>query len=556
VIRAARAELAAGVTLLIVYVATLAPGVTLWDSGEFLAAIHSLGIPHPPGTPLYVLIANVWAKIWSPFVGFAYSVNLLSAVCTALGCALLANLFVRWTGDRLAAFAAAVCAGAMSSVWLSANETEVYSAALLGACLLLWLGNIAGETGQRRWLLLGAYVAGLGVALHLAALLALPAALYLAMRGRRPRHLRREAPALLLMFALGASATLFLIVRAQHDPMVNQGNPSSWPALMDVVRRRQYAPAPLWPRQAPWFIQIGNLFEYADWQVALGVSPDAPPSWLRTPITMLYGALGVVGFSRHHAADRRSWRAMVILFVTATLGVIVYLNLKAGPSYGSGFLPANAPHEARERDYFFALAFVCWGLWVGFGSVRAMRAVARRFTTSPSSTQAPIDAPRDLGWLRFAGAAVAIFPIALNWGGVSRRFEPAASEARRDAIRILETAPPKGIVLARGDNEAYPVWYMQEVEGLRRDVTVVVVPLLPARWYRAELARREKLLTPDFVKKWNGEAKVVAAICRAAVDQQRPVRMANWSFSTGTSPTCTAPPLGRPGNRLAPASAR
>jgi len=80
---------------LIIYIATLAPGVTLWDSGEFLASIHSLGIPHPPGTPLYVIVAKVWTMIWAPVVGFAYSVNLLSAVCTALGCAILADLLTR-----------------------------------------------------------------------------------------------------------------------------------------------------------------------------------------------------------------------------------------------------------------------------------------------------------------------------------------------------------------------------------------------------------------------------------------------------------------------------
>jgi hypothetical protein len=49
------------VVLLFVYAATLAPGVTLWDSGEFNAALASLGIPHPPGTPLYVVLGHVWA---------------------------------------------------------------------------------------------------------------------------------------------------------------------------------------------------------------------------------------------------------------------------------------------------------------------------------------------------------------------------------------------------------------------------------------------------------------------------------------------------------------
>ena len=74
-----------------------------------------------------------------------------------------------------------------------------------------------------------------------------------------------------------ASAVVVLLVRAGHDPALNQGNPSTWSALLDVVARRQYAVAPLWPRQAPLWLQVGNLFEYADWQFALGLAPSPPP---------------------------------------------------------------------------------------------------------------------------------------------------------------------------------------------------------------------------------------------------------------------------------------
>ena len=102
---------------------TLAPSVTLWDSGEFLAAIQSLGIPHPPGTPLYVVLGKVWSLAFAPIFGFARSINLLSAVCTAAGCGILSSLFARWTDDGFAATAAGVTAGLMSTVWLSATET-------------------------------------------------------------------------------------------------------------------------------------------------------------------------------------------------------------------------------------------------------------------------------------------------------------------------------------------------------------------------------------------------------------------------------------------------
>jgi hypothetical protein len=500
-----RAELAAFATLVVVYVGTLAPGVTYWDSGEFLAAMHSLGIPHPPGTPLYILIGNLWGRSLAPFLGFAYSVNLLSAVCTAGACALMANLFVRCTGDRLASYAAAVTAGTMASVWMSSTETEVYAPALLLACLIFW---ICDKSENRRWLFLAAFVAGLGFALHLTALLTVPAAAYLAVSRRGWREVTRAAPAMAAVFLLGASVILFMLVRAPHDPFVNQGNPSTVSALWDVLMRKQYAPAPLWPRQAPIFIQVGNLFEYADWQVARGLAPDPPPTIWRTGLSIVFAVLGVAGSVAHRRLDRRSWNAMMILFGVATIGVLTYLNLKASPSFGGSFIPANAKHEARERDYFFMLAWICWGLWAGFGAVRLMRAAGvRRTKWTPAFLT--------------AGAFAAFVPFALNYDAVTRRREPGASAARSEGKRILLRPPRRGFVLAHGDNAIYPAWYLQEVERRRRDATVIVVPLLPAEWYRSELSRRHGLIAPDSVKAWRGTNAVVSTICSQAARQGR-----------------------------------
>ena len=499
---------------------TLAPGVTLWDSGEFLAAIHSLGIPHPPGTPFYVLIGKVWSMMFASVFGFARSINLLSACCTAFACGILTNLFASWTEDGLSATAAGLTAGLMSTVWLNATETEVYAVAFLFGVIILWAADRAGKNSDARWALLAAYLAGLSWSLHLIALLVVPSAILLVFStgdgyfavpvGRRYVDGRREAHSFakllrggVLAALVGMTAIAFLVIRARHDPAINQGDPSSVRSLIDVLLRRQYDVAPLWPRQAPFYLQLGNVFEYADWQFAKGLAPDAPPSWWRTPISVLYALVGLCGFIMHRNSDRRSWRALVVLFLVSLLGVVAYLNLKAGPSFGAGFLPAAAPHEARERDYFFFWFFVCWGLWAGFGAIRLSRLLV-----TPLNLVALV--------LPFA-------PALLNWTAVDRRTDPVEIRARLDESEMLSKVPPSGIFLALGDNDTYPLWYLQQVESTRRDATIVTVPLLPAKWYRAELARRYKLLDARAVENWLGQDSTVALITKRSYDQNRPV---------------------------------
>ncbi len=527
--RQIRPDAAAAAFLLVVYSTTLARGVTFWDAGEFLAAVHSLGIPHPPGTPLFVLLARVWSIALAPLVGFTVAVNAFSAACTAAAFGLIANMFSRWTRNPLASFCAAATAGLTSTVWLNATETEVYACAFLASMLILWCAAQVAQVAQVaqaqtapsatsreiRWSLLVAYLCGLAWSLHLTALLSVPAAVVLLspQLRTRPRLLHaRDLSALFAVFLLGASAVLFMLLRAAHDPAINQANPATIRALIDAVQRHQYDVAPIWPRRAPLWLQLGNIFEYADWQFALGHAQAPPPSLSRTPITAIYAVLGAYGSIRHYRADAASWRAWMVLLVSTSIGIVLYLNLRAGASYGYGVLPPGALHEARDRDYFFTWAFVAWGAWAGFGAATFAVTYARPLVTSRLQRAAAIA----------LALTIAVLPCALNWRAiVAERRDQHDAEAQ--ATRMLQSVPPRGIFLAAGDNDTYPLWYMQQVHAFRRDVIVVTLPMFPPSWYRQELNRRYQLLDPDFVSQWRGTLATVADVRKHALAQGRAV---------------------------------
>jgi hypothetical protein len=538
--------------LFVLYALTLAPGVTFWDAGEFIAAAHSLGIPHPPGTPLFILIVNVWAKVLF-FLPYAVATNLFSAAATACAAFVSARLVHRATRNGSMTVAAAIAAGAMSSVWLNATETEVYAASLVLGMLTIWAGERAGrEEGEgERWTYLTAYLMALSVPLHLSALVAAPAAIALAsqtatgggIRWRRAvllagtfvmamgagrmsmwitaagavlmttaiampdpalnaaRRMRVSA-GVLGVALIGISALLFLYIRARFDPGINQGNPETLTALADVVARRQYAVSPMWPREAPVWVQLANFGQYADWQAALSLGPTVLPSILRTLGTVLFLLLGYEGAITLWRMDRRIATGMLALFASGALGVLAYLNLHAGPSIGYGILPDNTVREARERDYFFVFAFWVWGIWAGIGAV----SLAARFSRPP-----------------WAGVLVACLPIALNWRAVTRRGEPEQSLPLAVAEALLESSPQNAVLFVVGDNDSYPLWYAQQALHKRPDVVVVTVPLLPTRWYRSELSRRHFLLTDREVERFDGKLPSAAALAAGARRLGRPV---------------------------------
>ena len=173
--------------VLVIYLLTLAPTTAFWDTSEYIAAAKVLGIPHPPGNPLFIIMAHTWGLL--PLAAdYAVRINLFAAVTSAAAAGFWFLVAERWLRGivpiRWARYAAAfggVLVGATSwSVWNQSTVNEkVYTVSLLSIALVMWLvvrwGDDEPGPHRDRWLILIAYLLALTSTNHLMGVLALPA---------------------------------------------------------------------------------------------------------------------------------------------------------------------------------------------------------------------------------------------------------------------------------------------------------------------------------------------------------------------------------------------
>jgi hypothetical protein len=494
-----RAAAIAGVLVLVLYLLTLAPTTSMWDTSEYITAAYTLGIPHPPGNPLFVLLGRV--ATFLPVGSVAMRVNMLAAFCSAGTAAVwflvaervLAHWFTqRWT--RLAgAGVAALLSATAFTVWnQSVVNEKVYTVSLAFFAIVSWLTVLWCDDpdGRRadRLLVLIAYLIGLGYANHPAGFLVGPA-VTVAVLVRRPRTLLRWRLILAAVLALGLGVTPFAVepIRAAHHPALNEGDPTGCAdqigvrctfssttvhRLMDNVNRVQYAKPALSDRQAPLTAQAGMWWLYFKWQWLRDVHGGQPV--LQLALALLFLGLGIAGGIVHWRHDRASFWFFGPLIFTVTVALVYYMNFKYGASQAPEL--TGVPREVRDRDYFYLWSYSAWSVWAALGLAAGWRALAERSREGRGR------------WLNTAPVLLlGAFPLVGNWRDASRAGETATREWAHDLLNSVE---PYGILITLGDNDTFPLWYAQEVEGVRPDVTVAVTSLLNTDWYPRGLLRR------------------------------------------------------------------
>ncbi len=217
------------------------------------------------------------------------------------------------------------------------------------------------------------------------------------------------------------------------------------------------------PVEGNWITGIPFLDE-----MRLGPQADLPESMTSNRgynrYYLLPFLLGMAGFL--YQLKRRPNDALVVglLFIMAGLAIIVYLN--------------QTPYQPRERDYSYIASFYAFAIWVGLGVLAVVDFLSKKLS------------PRLAGILAVA-VSLLLVPVSMareNWDDHDRSGRYLTRDV---AINYLESCAPNAVIFTNGDNDTFPLWYVQEVEGVRTDVKVVNLSLLNTDWYINNMTRRK-----------------------------------------------------------------
>jgi hypothetical protein len=170
--------------------------------------------------------------------------------------------------------------------------------------------------------------------------------------------------------------------------------------------------------------------------------------------------LGIAGLFYQFNRDNKNWGIVLLLFVMTGIAIVLYLN--------------QYPNQPRERDYAYAASFYFYSVWIGLGVLALFEAISKIVNEK-------IAAPLAGGLCILAVPAIM---GAENWDDHDRSGRYLGRDV---AFNYLNSCAPGAILFTNGDNDTFPLWYAQEVEGKRTDIRVCNLMLLNTDWYISQM---------------------------------------------------------------------
>jgi hypothetical protein len=512
-----------------------------------------------------MLVANLFSQFASSPSQVALMVNLLSALLSA-GCIFFLFLTITHLAKRLllstpltlreglgvgrvVTIEACGLVGAMAytfsdTFWFSAVEAEVYAFSSFLTALMFWLilkwEDEADSPRSDRWIILIAYITGLSIGVHLLCLLCLPAMAFVVWFRKKNlfarlikarRRLLRLSFSCLLMFLVGFSSYGVILVRANACLPMCENEPKTLSTLGKYLSREQYGQKPLYPRiysmyhanaYESWMgdiethdgiptkgenlryfltyqvnfmywryflwnfvgrqnnIQGQGEVEHGNWITGfrwidnwlLGCDTSKLPSDLADNkgrnvfygLPLLLGLLGILWQWRQGSEGRRQLWIVSLLFVMTGLAIVVYLN--------------QTPMQPRERDYAYVGSFYAFAIWIGLGAA----------------------------YLRKLAPLALLIPLQMasqTWDDHDRSGRYTCRDFGQNYLMTMQD-DGYPVIFTNGDNDTFPLWYNQEVEGVRRDTRDCNLEYLQTDWYIDQM-KRPAYDSPALPVSWNHE---------------------------------------------------
>ena len=434
----------AAVTM-IVYCLTAARDIVVGDTPELITAAVTLGVPHPPGYPLFTLLGHLFSLL--PLGPLPFRLNLMSMVCGIVAVVFVYFTALRLSRNRAASACAALVLAFTPVVWSWSLVAEVFSLNNALAAAMIYFLVVWHEEPERLGLLAAAaFLYGLGLANQLTIVLLGPGVLFTLYRRRK--HLIAQPRAIFLCVAallVGLLPYVYLPWSARRQPLWNWGNPSSLTNFLAVVTRKHFGT-----------LQLANASKFA------GGSPFERTLALGASFSVLAGLLLLSGAIQ----TRRRWYFKFSMLGFAFAGPIfaAYANLNVS---------VGLTRFVLER--FFPLVHVIVAPLMAFGAL-SWADLLSSITTR----------------LRPVAVRVAMLVVlAIVAAGVvtnCRDIDQSRNHtARRFAEDVFATLEPNSILLMNGDEVILPMAYLQDVEGYRKDVVLIVFPFLNTDWYLPQL---------------------------------------------------------------------
>ena len=287
------------------------------------------------------------------------------------------------------------------------------------------------------------------------------------------------------LFALiGFTTYSMIIIRANQDPPINMNNPKNFPDLVSYLNRAQYGDFPTFQRrfsQEPnqrgiytnyssdldffWRYQMNHMFHrYLLWNYVGRTSTvqDANYDW--TEFFYIPFLLGLFGLYYHF---RKDWKMASIFLV-----MFIFLG------YLTAFYQNQQQPQPRERDYFYVGAFFVYSLWIALGVRGLLDLVVEQFKDSKLAK---------VGYFFVLIFGILLVPVNMFFSNYFDHDRSKNYVPWDYSYNLLQSVAPNAILFTNGDNDTFPLWYLQDVEGVRRDVRIANLSLLNTGWYIDQL---------------------------------------------------------------------